>query len=266
MIRLLLLSSLTLFPASALAARSNNLFPPTPKNFQLDGFTFIDQEWTYSYPITQADFDRNGLAGMWPVTLDQNLPQIVAPKDAGTFTFNEAIKKYVAHIWPNSIRPGHTAPQHRNFTSVSLDFLPNEDALTGIISIKFSLGTDDHMGVHSGGTDNLNFNWNVAKHRPVTLSDIFKDPEAGQAAVGDIAANMFAKKFDYADDTSDSRFTASNIEPSVADPARWAILQSGIRIDTASEEVSVFTDGTPSVTVPWSALKPYLRPDGLVKP
>jgi hypothetical protein len=54
------------------------------------------------------------------------------------------------------------------------------------------------------------------------------------------------------------------MEQPFSDPRSWALLQTGLRIDTSSYEVCPYMCGAPAATIPWAALKPYLKANGLV--
>jgi hypothetical protein len=53
------------------------------------------------------------------------------------------------------------------------------------------------------------------------------------------------------------------MQDEISDSTRWAVLRTGLRIDTNPYEVCPYMCGAPSATIPWSALKPYLKPGGL---
>jgi hypothetical protein len=54
------------------------------------------------------------------------------------------------------------------------------------------------------------------------------------------------------------------MEQPFSDPRSWALLQTGLRIDTSSYEVCPYMCGAPAAIIPWAALKPYLKANGLV--
>jgi len=227
--------------------------------FKMDGYVFDDVEWSASFPLP-PDVKQNiaGMAGSsTPIRLDQNVPQIVAPLDARAKAFNMAMHAYVDFNWERIGGPPQSTPTDDEYDDVLLDYAPNTDNLPGTISIAMSWDDYTHGAGHGEGREE-DFNWSLAENRNVVPSDIFRQDMNWQLAIAKAGVAVFANVPQY----SFSQRTVENMEAALADPRSWALLRSGLRIDTSSYEVCPYMCGAPSATIPWSALKPYLKPGG----
>jgi hypothetical protein len=231
--------------------------------FKTDGYVFDDEAWSASFPLPPDVAEQlAGEAGATsPVELDQNVPLIVAPVDAKAASLNMALESYIGFIWEQAGGPSQTTPTDDEELDVGLDYVFNQDALPGVISIDISLSTYQHGAVHPTGGPR-NFNWNIAAGRQVIPEDIFASGSNWQDGVAKAALAAFRQE-GYADPgylQGDILF----VDETLADPQYWALLREGLRVETESYEVCGYMCGWPSVVIPWTALSRYLKPGGLV--
>ncbi len=227
--------------------------------FELDGYVFDDEEWSASFQLSPATLRELGGASP-PVTLDQNIPHIVAPHDARSRAFNAGVTSYFNLLWRQLGGPPRTNPQSDQYSDFELDYSANHDALPSVISLSITLDHYTHGAAHGEG-DTEDFNWSLALNRPITPADLFKSDSHWQLGVATAGVAAFASILQ----DSDFAHTPEDMEKSFADPHSWAILKSGLRIDTGSYEICPYTCGEPSATIPWSALKAYLKPGAVVQ-
>jgi hypothetical protein len=231
--------------------------------FKIDKYIFDDEEWSKTFPLPPETVNElAGEAGSTaPITLDQNVPVIVAPLDATAIAFNLRMESYVDFLWEQAGGPSETTPTDDNNTDFLLDYSPNLDALPGVLSIDMSLSDYPHGAAH-GEWRPANFNWNIAAERQVTPEDIFVASADWQKAVAQLAIAAFTRAgyidSDYLTDLM------SIVDNSLVDPQSWALLKDGLRIETSAYEICPYSCGAPSIVIPWSALRAYLKPGGLV--
>lgn len=228
--------------------------------FKMDGYLFDSKDWSTSFQMSPENLKQIGGAST-PISLNQDIPQIVAPLDGQSRAFNAAVKTHLEFLWAQSGGPPRANPQADQCCDFELDYSPNTDALPGIISLSFEFDNYRHGAAHGEGkmTD---FNWSLALKRHVTPADLFRphiDWQLGVATAGVAAFARALKDSDF-----QHQHSPADMEQAFSDPQAWALLRSGLRIDTGSYEVCAYMCGAPSATIPWSALKPFLRNGGLV--
>ena len=229
--------------------------------FKMDGYVFDDMEWSATFPLPPATADDiEGESGSTtPIKLDQNVPLIVMPLDAKSRAFNLAVKSYFQFLWTQQGGPPQTNPQADQYDDIELDYSPNIDALAGVISLNITLDDTTHGAGH-GEEQVEDFNWGLALNRQITPADLFMPDSDWQLGVATAGVAAFANVLQ----NSDFPHTPEDMEQSFSDPRSWALLRSGLRIDTGSYEVCPYMCGEPPATIPWSALKSYLKPSGVV--
>jgi hypothetical protein len=97
--------------------------------FRMDGYLFDDEEWSASFPLSPEvvrQMGGYGMPGTTPIRLDQNIPQIVVPLDAGALAFNVAVRSYAELIWMKVGGPPQTNLQADQFNDVELGLKPNK--------------------------------------------------------------------------------------------------------------------------------------------
>jgi hypothetical protein len=229
--------------------------------FKMDGYLFDDEEWSATFPIPpegRKNLDSGMPGAFTPIRLDQNIPQIVAPLDAKARAFNAAVKSYLLFRWMQQGGPPLTNPQSDQWSDVSLDYAPNAGALAGVISIEITFDEYTHGAMHPDSQEE-EFNWNLEESRHIIPADLFRPDTDWQLGIATAAVTAFAGVPQY---MSVPR-TPENMAPAYSDPASWVLLQSGLKIYLPSY-ARCYMCGTGIATIPWSVLKPYLKPGGLV--
>jgi len=226
--------------------------------FKLDDCVFDDTEWSATFPMDpKAAEDVGSPSGTW-IKLDQNIPQIVTPLTLQAIAFNYAIKAYAVSNWMRAGGPPQSHPREDQYDDLTLDYTPNMDAIPGVLSISFAITDYTHGAAHDGGQV-FDYNWYITKGRHVIPADIFKPNVDWQLAVATAGVAALASEPQY----RDSPRTPQNMEQFLSDPTTWAILRTGLRIDTDFYEVCPYSCGAPPATIPWTALRAYLLPQGL---
>jgi hypothetical protein len=229
--------------------------------FKMDGYVFADQEWSARFPIPPEGLKNldSGMPGAsTPIRLDQNIPQIVAPLNAKARAFNAAAKTYLLFRWMQQGGPPQANPQSDQWSDVFLDYAPNAGALPGVISIEITFDEYMHGAMHPDNQEEQ-FNWNLEDSRHIIPGDLFRPDTDWQLGIATAAIAAFAGVPQY---TGVPR-TPENMKPAYADPRSWGLLQSGLRIYIPSY-LRCYMCGAGVATIPWSVLKPYLKPSGLV--
>lgn len=222
--------------------------------FKMDGYWFDDDKWSVSFPVSVQGLKELGADASTPIELEQNIPQIVAPLDAKARAFNAAIKDYAFSIWNEFDGPPRSNPQRDEYQDLSIDYEPNALALPGIISISFSEGNYVHGAAHGEGA-NFDFNWIIAQSRHAVPADIFSPAHNWRHGLTVAAIAAFKSKLK----SSWGNGAADDFQGAFSRPDAWALLKSGLRIDTSSYEICSYACGAPSVIIPWSDLRPYLK-------
>jgi hypothetical protein len=254
-------SCCTIANASTYTQPQEQFSAMNPNRFKLNSFVFGNTKWTDSFPVSAQALADSGMSGSPPIQLIQNIPQILRPLTPQTIAFNHAIKDFAASIWATAGGPLRTQSREDMSSDYELDYIPNANALPGIISIFFTLSNWTHVAAH-GEWKNIDFNWNVAKSRQIIPGDIFNHAADWKLGVSTMGLKAFSDLLQDSYDTPD----AESWEGAFADPQSWALLKSGLRVDTSAYEIGGYGGASPSAVIPWAALKPYLRPDGLVQP
>jgi hypothetical protein len=233
--------------------------------FKTDGFVFVRQEWSASFPMSkkaERDIGPDG-ASLTPIRLEQNIPQIVSPLTSQSLAFNTGVKNFVQLVWSDNGGPPFSAPREDTEDDIGLDYTFNPDALQGLFSFSFSISNYHHGAAHGSG-QKYNFNWNIKSERQVVPGDIFDAGTGWQSAVAKAAMASFTEA-----GVIQPGYLTPDIMPQVnaqlADPNGWEILREGLKIDTGDYQICPYTCDTPSTIIPWSALKPYLKTNGLVQ-
>ena len=117
---------------------------------------------------------------------------------------------------------------------------------------------DDTSPAHPSTTiETLNYALNSGQR--IDFDQIFLDTQAAVAIISQQSKAQLRKSLgkDYNPTVVDDGAAA------VADNFdNWALTPAGLKVTFAEFQVGAYTDGMPSVLIPWSSLKSVMRPDG----
>lgn len=100
--------------------------------------------------------------------------------------------------------------------------------------------------VYSGAV----IHWLRSEGRELTAEDVFAKGSAWRAVLREFCFKA-VKREGFVE-------TPEDLNDFPEDPERWLLSAEGLTIRFNPYEVAPYTDGMPEVTIPWSALKPYL--------
>ncbi len=199
-----------------------------------------------------------------PNNLDIFYPIIASPLSADAKVYNSAIAEIVQR-WENDIgfSKGKTGAYGPN-TVYSIDCEPgggNGDRdsstpplqmLPDVISMTCMGGSNPSDGAGAFNGSEWGYNWLLTQHRPVNALDIFSRNSGWLKALNALA---------HADVSPDLVS-----KPNFADSHRWVLTKNGLGFAFMLGEVAGYTDGGSGafLLIPWSKLRPYLNPHGIV--
>jgi hypothetical protein len=243
----------------AVCAQARALYiSPDEAATTIEGFRLVDQKWAASIPT----HDDSGPT--LPVVLQQNIPEIISPFTKATKAFNDGMSAFARSIWSNAGAPRRADRLEDTGEDFQLDYAPNHDALPGVLSISMTMNSSSHDAPR-GSSDAFDFNWNIAARRSVRPEDIFDANVDWQQGVGNAAIAAFERAGVLDNNYFMYDYGRAALIENLANPIRWVVLKSGLRIDASQGEICPFMCGMPTATIPWSELKAYLKPGGLVR-
>jgi len=221
---------------------------------KVDGYSIAPLYWSSSFPQSKTGcYQSEGT----PIDLRLTFAEAVEPKTPATSAFNKAVREFELRLWNELGGPPLANPKLDGCQDIEIDYALNPSQIRGIISIAVILNNYTHGAAHGEfGADD--FNWDVAKIRPVEIEDIFDlNSDWKTGLIRAVDTNLKSQNLQALDNSS---------QDIVLDVSRWAILKSGLRIDSDVYEFGPYSDGEVAITIPWTDLKPYLKKGGLVLP
>lgn len=266
------LTQVVMMPAMA----QSSVAPAKPL-FEIDGYVFGGAQWKASVPISFSKADDVGPfeSLSTPLLLERNIPQILSPLTPEAQAFNAGAKNFAWSVWRLAGAPAPSDVRKDYLDGYALDFTPNPGALSGTLSFSFSMTDTSFYWANTpkepillGGTELLVFNWDMNAKRQITPDDIFAPGIDWRKAVADAAMKVIF--LGPVPSNYPAPFALAGLRRVLADPQKWEVLQAGLRVTTAP--YIVFTtspnvldaSSAATVTIPWLALKPYLKSGGLV--
>jgi hypothetical protein len=241
---------------------TGNLPPPIVEatSFIRCGYDFVIFDRNTSIPDLKSDTGSE--------TLEQELPQIISPITPQSIVFNQKIKNFVETVWSNSNAP--TLKTKNNLQNDdyylwagtgSWDNEPTQDMqnmLPNVISIRFVYMDAAHGA--GAGRSVIDFNWLLAKERPVKLSDIFDPSKNWRKALNE---SVNAQRPPWPQGELPEPDLSARISD---DPTGWLLRRDGIELVFGQGEFDGSENGgeLAGPVVPWSSLKPALKKGGLV--
>jgi hypothetical protein len=129
-----------------------------------------------------------------------------------------------------------------------------------LISVKFDT-YNNTIGAAHPSTDQKAVNFNMKTGVAMSAADLFAKP-GWEAVLAKTGADEVTKQL-RAEDDSARPVAAADLRKTVADPTKWTVSDQGITLLLGEEELGAYALGSQEVLVPWSALKPFLRPDAI---
>ena len=176
-------------------------------------------------------------------------PQIVGSDDLHIRNLNWRMRRFAINHYQWALRPSKaelqrfkSEPEPYNLVEVSYDIMLATDS---ILSINFF--TDDYyIGAAHSATRSYVINYDLKSHRELKLTDLFK-PNSGYL---DFIARYC---------TADLR-ASEPLTPKAATFANWNLVEDGILFNFDACSIMGCSAGSHSVSIPFSALVPFLKP------
>ncbi len=211
----------------------------------------------------------SGVDPSWGSTikLDKTYPLISSPLTPDAKAFNAEIDKILPEWWNG---PTDNKVQSDPDTDITLDCEPaGEDPpvdgkfpdaggmLPGVISVACMNYSYMHGAPHGGGTF-WGFNWLVHERRRVKADDIFAPHTQWLKA--------FAALLNADQNANGPPAFPVDGSSEFGDPSHWVVAINGLGFIDSCAGLYGFDDGGQGafVLIPWSQLRPYLNPHGIV--
>src|SRR5262245_17408549 len=193
------------------------------------------------------------------------LPQLAGAGDSRVEKFNQAVANLVAsrtgefkktadEMAREEAADKQDAKSSRPPNSLSVSYEVTA-ADKGFISILFTFF--EYSGGAHPNTTTESFNYDLNRNAPVRLADLFS-PNSNYLKVISYYSFRVLKKLD----------TVSSVEngagPKIENFHSWNITPAGLKITYDPYQVGPYVAGPHEVAVPYSLLKPIIKPDGLL--
>lgn len=129
-----------------------------------------------------------------------------------------------------------------------------------LISVKFD-EYNNTVGAAHPNTMMEALNFNMKTGAPLATADLFAKP-GWEAVLARRGAEGATKQLRAMDETA-GPIAAADLRAAVSNPKKWAITDQGVVLLLGEEELGAHALGLQEVTVPWSELKPFLKPDAV---
>lgn len=129
-----------------------------------------------------------------------------------------------------------------------------------LISVDFS-DYFYYFGAGSRQAFSTTLNYDLARGRALKLEDLFKPSSNYLKVISDTCNRELRKRFE-GESFPDAERIASSVEGVVGDEKKWLVSREGLVVVFDSMEFGPSGSGENTVTVPFSALKNSIRPDG----
>lgn len=142
--------------------------------------------------------------------------------------------------------------------SVSLGIIGKQLVTASIVNM-----WDGH-GAHPN-SNTTEFNWLLEQERELRPEDVFLAGSGWDRAMETRCERVVSRQLIQESGAENAQFWLKDLPKKlhqiVAQPKSWRLDSSGIAIIFQPYEVACYACTPPPVTIPWSALKPYLNPD-----
>jgi hypothetical protein len=189
-------------------------------------------------------------------------PHLSGLDSARVEKFNQAVEKRVASSVrefkgtataappegaekPKSESPPYSLEISYKVTAADKDF----------ISVLFYFS--GYAGGAHGYLNTESFNYDLNRNAPVSLADLFNPNSNYLKVISDYSIKEL-KKLETAG------WPESGAEPKIENFHSWNVTPVGLQITYDAYQVGSYADGEHVVVIPYSVLKPIIRPDGLL--
>jgi hypothetical protein len=190
--------------------------------------------------------------------IETELPQLGGADSARVEKFNQAVEK-LATASSSEFKKGVAELPNEDGASdrVSSQAISYEimDADKDFISILFSFY--EYMGGAHPNTTTRSFNYDLNRNAPVNLADLFTPNSDYLKVISDYSVREL-KKLDT------TNWVDEGAGPKAENFHSWNITPMGLKITFDPYQVGAYAVGEHVVVIPYSVLKPIIKPDGLL--
>ena len=220
--------------------------------------------------VTSASASAHDPTGIWTVSC--HYPRLVAPANPMAATVNQDVADDVqARMQAFESGPAAIQQQPGKVNTLTGSYTV-ELVRSDLASFRLTW-VDDTSGAHPATTiETLNYDLKTGVR--IAFGDVFADATGALAILSqqsrDLLHPVLGSDYDPAlvnDGTSPDCPSLSGPTPSYPLPAgsnfgTWALTSNGLRVIFQEYQVAAYADGSPAVTIPWSALTGVLKSDG----
>lgn len=134
-----------------------------------------------------------------------------------------------------------------------------------LISVEFSVGSYYQGAAHPNSYSEV-VNYDLKNGKPLKLADLFQPGSKYLQAMASYCIDDLKKQSKSQDGLLDDSSIESGAGPSIKNYKSWTISKKGIGVSFDAYQVGPYAAGPQFVTVPYSALKELINPDGPIAP
>jgi hypothetical protein len=230
-----------------------------------------------SFALTEERFDLGGLRfdekkqtsanKRLHLEIETSLPQIAGDDAARVSKFNAAVNALVAQQTGAFARSagemaredaaarkaaGEAPPSQQNSMDVSYEVVAADREFVSILFYFY-----EYTGGAHPNTTSKSFNYDLARNSQINLADLFRPGSNYLKVISDYCVRELKKLSTVTD-------PASGAGPKLENFHSWNITPAGLKITFDRYQVGAYAVGEHEVVVPYSVLKPVIKPDGLL--
>ena len=190
--------------------------------------------------------------------IEMSLPQLADANSTQCEKFNQAVANLVAARANKFKKEAAESRKDGSFPEQDFDLLVYYEVTAAnkdFVSVLF-IFTEFLGGAHPNG-DSKSLNYDLNSNTPVNLADLFTLNSNYLKVISDYSINRLKK-------TGTAGDAESGAGPKIKNFHSWNITPVGLRITFDPYDVGSYADGEHVVVVPYSQLKPIIKPDGLL--
>ena len=190
--------------------------------------------------------------------IEMSLPQLAGANSAQGEKFNQAVANLVAARANKFKKEAAEERKDGDFPDQGFDLQVNYEVTAAnkdFISVLF-IFTEFLGGAHPNG-DSKSLNYDLNSNAPVNLADLFTPNSNYLKVISDYSIKRLKK-------TGTAGDVESGAGPKIKNFHSWNITPAGLQITFDPDDVGSHADGDHEVVIPYSQLKPIIKPDGLL--